>query len=58
MPFVGTYLLNSLNPAKKGRTYVGFTVNPERRLRQHNGEITAGAKAREWRNFSRNGRLG
>ena len=49
MPFLGSYLLVSLNPTRKGRTYIGFTVNPERRLRQHNGELTAGAKACEGR---------
>jgi len=36
-----------------GRTYVGATTDPERRLREHNGEISGGAKAtrahRPWR---------
>lgn len=31
-----------VNP--QGRTYVGFSTNLDRRLRQHNGEIQGGAK--------------
>ncbi|KAL9247181.1 hypothetical protein vseg_020639 [Gypsophila vaccaria] len=41
--FFGCYLLTSLSPRHKGHTYIGFTVNPKRRIRQHNGEITSGA---------------
>ena len=43
------YMLASVDGRK---TYVGATVNPDRRLRQHNGEIGGGAKAtkgRVWR---------
>nr|GLL33480.1 uncharacterized protein LOC109156420 [Ipomoea trifida] len=41
--FFGCYLLTSLSPRFKSCTYIGFTVNPRRRIRQHNGEITSGA---------------
>ncbi|WCJ34978.1 Structure-specific endonuclease subunit SLX1 [Euphorbia peplus] len=50
--FYACYLLTSLCPRFKGHTYIGFTVNPKRRIRQHNGEITSGAcrtkKRRPW----------
>ena len=36
------YLLINTN---NNSTYVGVTKNLERRLRQHNGEISGGAKA-------------
>ena len=46
------YLLNSLDPSHPRSTYIGFTVDPPRRIRQHNGDITAGAvrtrKKRPW----------
>lgn len=41
--FSGCYLLQSL---KRVRTYIGFTVNPTRRLKQHNGEIVRGGAKR------------
>jgi structure-specific endonuclease subunit SLX1 len=49
--FYGCYLLESLK--RKHFTYIGFTMDPRRRLRQHNGEIAAGAwkthRARPWK---------
>ena len=39
------YILRSTNPLYPNQTYNGSTNNIKRRLRQHNGEITGGAKA-------------
>ncbi|KAL8549015.1 hypothetical protein ACS0TY_008046 [Phlomoides rotata] len=41
--FFACYLLTSLCPRFKGHTYIGYTLNPRRRIRQHNGEIGCGA---------------
>ena len=45
--FYGVYLLCSQSPEKRfnGKCYVGFTVNPNRRINQHNrGKDFGGAK--------------
>ena len=38
------YLLRSLAPDRPLKTYIGFTTNPQRRIRQHNGELVNGAR--------------
>lgn len=43
------YLLESV----MGKTYVGATVNLDRRLRQHNREISGGAKATSGQSWKR-----
>ena len=51
--FYAVYCLECHNPRWPRHSYIGFTVNPERRLRQHNGEISSGAhetsKKRPWK---------
>eukprot|EP01134_Creolimax_fragrantissima_P007595 CFRG7595T1 len=42
--FYGVYIITSLKVGCKYDTYVGFSVDPSRRLRQHNGDLTMGAK--------------
>ncbi|KAF0774384.1 hypothetical protein AaE_001916, partial [Aphanomyces astaci] len=43
--FLACYLLTPADPKKHMRmSYIGFTVSPKRRIRQHNGELVQGAK--------------
>lgn len=44
--FYGCYLLRSLSERYKGRTYIGFTVNPNRRIKQHNSGYSKGGAKR------------
>ena len=42
--FRGCYLLQSMKAKTEGHTYIGYTNDPRRRIRQHNGEISGGAR--------------
>ena len=46
------YMLLSVD-GRKQKTYVGATVDPDRRLRQHNGELVGGAHATKGRVWKR-----
>lgn len=42
--FYACYLLLSRKTLKSTATYIGSTPSPPRRIRQHNGELTQGAR--------------
>lgn len=42
--FYACYLLKSVKSPTATATYIGSTLHPVRRLRQHNGELVSGAR--------------
>ena len=55
LPQKRNWNLYLLSNAKTSNTYLGVTTDPSRRLRQHNGEISGGARAT--RNFGKHWRI-
>ena len=50
MDEIETWFVYVLISERTERTYVGITIDPDRRLREHNGELPGGAKStRPWR---------
>ncbi len=45
MTEVCPWVVYCLSTIDSSATYIGATVDPDRRLRQHNGEISGGARA-------------
>jgi predicted GIY-YIG superfamily endonuclease len=39
------YIIRGINSCNKIKYYIGYTNNPQRRIRQHNRDIIGGAKA-------------
>jgi predicted GIY-YIG superfamily endonuclease len=39
------YVIRGINTSNKIKYYIGYTNNPQRRIRQHNREIVGGAKS-------------
>ncbi len=42
---MATHWCYTLCNSSNSRTYVGYTIQPARRIRQHNGEVSGGARA-------------